>query len=154
MLCSMEMKILDSRIGTDDRFPMPSRGTKGSAGIDLMACLDENFVLKAGETKKIKTGIAIYLKDANYVGKIYPRSSLGTKNGIVLGNLVGVIDADYQGEILVCLWNRSNVDYTIKVGERIAQYVVARVEQPAINIVEEFSEKSSRGEGGFGSTNT
>ncbi|MBO6224775.1 MAG: dUTP diphosphatase [Psychrobacter sp.] len=149
-----EIKLLDPRIGVDPLFPLPSRSTPGSAGIDLRVCIDEPFVLKAGEQHTFNTGMAIYLKDPAYVGLALPRSGLGTKHGIVLGNLVGVIDAHYQGELGICLWNRSTEDYTIKVGERIAQYFVTAAFHPDFSFVTEFSDESERGEGGFGSSGT
>lgn len=155
-----EIKILDPRIGTDELLPMPEPATAESAGMDLRVCtlgkdgtpLTDDFVLKAGESQLFGTGLAIYLQNPDYVGMVYPRSGLGSKHGIVLGNLVGVIDADYQGELLVCLWNRSQEDYTIKLGERIAQYVVTPVVKPKFAVVEEFSGSTDRGAGGFGST--
>ena len=155
-----EIKILDPRIGVDELLPMPEPATIDSAGMDLRVCtkgaegepLVGAVVLKAGESALFGTGLAIYLQDADYVGMVYPRSGLGSKHGIVLGNLVGVIDADYQGELLVCLWNRSQEDYTINLGERIAQYVVTPVVKPNFAIVKEFSDATDRGAGGFGST--
>lgn len=147
-----EIKILDPRIGKDELFPMPDRGTTNSAGIDLRASINEPVVLAAGETKLIGTGMAIYLKDPDYVGLIFPRSGLGHKSGIVLGNLTGVIDADYQGELMISLWNRSTEDYTIAVGERVAQYVVVPVARPEFVVVEEFDSATTRGAGGFGHT--
>lgn len=147
-----EIKLLDDRIGVDPLFPLPASATSGSAGIDLRVCIDEPFVLKAGEQHTFGTGMAIYLKDPAYVGLALPRSSLGTKHGIVLGNLVGVIDADYQGELGICLWNRSKEDYTINVGERIAQYIVTAAIKPEFSFVKDFSDESERGEGGFGSS--
>ena len=155
-----EIKILDPRIGVDELLPMPEPATADSAGMDLRVCTFGNdgtpltgaVVLKAGETALFGTGLAIYLQNPDYVGMVYPRSGLGSKHGIVLGNLVGVIDADYQGELLVSLWNRSKEDYTINLGERIAQYVVTPVTKPQFAIVKEFSSATDRGEGGFGST--
>lgn len=152
MSYSAQVKILDKRIGKDANYPLPSRGSADSAGMDLIACIDEPLTIKAGETVLVNTGLAIYLKDPNLVGLIYPRSGLGNDHGIVLGNLVGVIDADYQGELKVSLWNRSAVDYTVSVGERIAQYVVTPVIVPTLEFVEDFSDTSERGTGGFGST--
>lgn len=152
MTLQTEIKILDPRVGKEDLYPMPSRGTDESAGLDLHVCIDEPVTLKVGETKLIGTGIAIYLKDPNYVGLVFPRSGLGHKHGVVLGNLTGVIDADYQGELMISLWNRGDKDYTIAVGERVAQYVVVPVARPEFVVVEEFGGKSVRGAGGFGHT--
>lgn len=160
MTFNAQIKILDPRIGVDKALPMPKPATIDSAGMDIRICtlgddgtpLVDDVVLKAGETALFGTGIAIYLQDPNYVGMVYPRSGLGSKHGIVLGNLVGVIDADYQGELLVSLWNRSAEDFKISLGDRIAQYVVTPVIKPNFSIVEEFSSKTERGAGGFGST--
>lgn len=146
-----EIKLLDGRIGNDPLFPLPVRSSEGAAGIDLRVCIDEPFVLKAGEQHLFSTGIAIFLKDPAYVGLVVPRSGLGTK-GIVLGNLVGVIDSDYQGEIGICLWNRSKEDRTINVGDRVAQYIVTAAIHPEFSFVTEFSGETERGAGGFGST--
>lgn len=152
MSFNAEIKILDPRIGKDEKYPLPACATDGSAGMDLRACIDEDLILKAGETKLVGTGFSIYLKDPNFVGMIYPRSGLGSKHGIILGNTTGVIDADYQGELLICLWNRTDKDFTIAVGERVAQYVVTPVIHPNYSIVEQFSNETERGEGGFGSS--
>lgn len=149
-----QVKILDQKIGNDPNFPLPSRATDGSAGIDLRACLDEPLLIKAGETVLVKTGLAIYIADPNYVGLIMPRSGLGHKHGIVLGNLTGVIDADYQGEIMVSIWNRSQTDYTLQPAERMAQYLVVPVIRPTFDIVPDFSDISMRSTGGFGSSGT
>ena len=150
---NIQVKILDSRIGKDKRFPLPERATEGSAAIDLRACIDgDSITLQPGESKLIGTGMALYIGDPNYVGLILPRSGLGHKKGIVLGNLVGVIDADYQGELKISLWNRSNEAYTIEAGERVAQYAIVPVVRPGFDVVEEFTQVSGRGEGGFGST--
>lgn len=150
---NIQVKILDTRIGTDERFPLPDRATEGSAAIDLRACIDsDSIVLQPGESKLIGTGMALYIGDPNYVGLILPRSGLGHKKGIVLGNLVGVIDADYQGELKISLWNRSSEPYTIEAGERVAQYAIVPVVRPGFDVVEEFTDISGRGEGGFGST--
>lgn len=148
-MLSVDFKVLDSRLGNE--FPLPSYATEGSAGLDLRAMLTEDLVIKAGETAFVKTGIAIYLKDPRYAAMILPRSGLGVKHGIVLGNLVGLIDADYQGELMVSLWNRSKEDFTLQVGERMAQMVIVPVMQAIFNQVEDF-EASERGEGGFGHT--
>lgn len=154
----VEVKILNPKIGQDARFPMPQRATEGSAGIDLRACIDEPVTLQAGETQLIGTGIAVYIADPNYAGLILPRSGLGHKHGIVLGNLVGLIDADYQGELMISVWNRNTVDaanptagaFTVQPGERLAQYVVVPVVRPEFVVVNDFTENSERGSGGFG----
>jgi len=148
-MLSVDFKVLDARLGNE--FPLPSYATEGSAGLDLRAMLTEDLVIKAGETAFVKTGIAIYLKDPRYAAMILPRSGLGVKHGIVLGNLVGLIDADYQGELMVSLWNRSKEDFTLQVGERMAQMAIVPVMQATFNQVEDF-EASERGEGGFGHT--
>ena len=150
----VQVKILNPKIGNDDKFPLPHRATDGSAGIDLRACIDEPITLKAGESQLIGTGLAIYIQDPDYVGLIMPRSGLGHKHGIVLGNLTGVIDADYQGELMVSIWNRSQTDYVLQSGEKMAQYLVVPIARPTFEIVAEFSDISVRGEGGFGSTGT
>ncbi|SPX84964.1 dUTP diphosphatase [Moraxella ovis] len=149
---SVQVKLLNPKIGSDPNFPLPTRATNGSAGIDLRACIDEPVVIKAGETKLIGTGMAIYIKDPNFAGIILPRSGLGHKHGIVLGNLVGLIDADYQGELMVSVWNRSDSDFTLNPAERMAQYMVVPVVRPSFEIVDEFSDDSERGAGGFGSS--
>jgi len=146
----LQLKILDPRIGST--WPLPSYGTAGSAGIDLRACLDApTITIEAGQTVLVKTGISIYIADAGFAGMILPRSGLGHKHGIVLGNLVGLIDSDYQGELMVSVWNRSQTAFTLEAGERMAQYVLVPVLQAQFEIVDEF-EASSRGEGGFGHT--
>lgn len=149
---SVQVKLLNPKIGSDPNFPLPTRATDGSAGIDLRACIDEPVVINAGETKLIGTGMAIYIKDPNFAGIILPRSGLGHKHGIVLGNLVGLIDADYQGELMVSVWNRSDTDFTLNPAERMAQYMVVPVVRPSFEIVDEFSDDSERGAGGFGSS--
>lgn len=149
-----QVKILNKKIGQDSRFPLPTRATDGSAGIDLRACIDEPMTIKAGETVLIGTGLAIYLADPNYVGLIMPRSGLGHKHGIVLGNLTGVIDADYQGELMVSIWNRSQTDFVLQPAERMAQYLVVPVMRPTFEVVDAFSDISVRGAGGFGSSGT
>lgn len=143
----IDLKILDSRIGNE--FPLPTYATEGSAGLDLRALINEPLTVKAGETVLIPTGISIYIADPNLAAVILPRSGLGHKNGIVLGNLVGLIDSDYQGPLMVSLWNRSNEDFTVNVGDRIAQLVFVPVVQASFNIVQNF-EQTERGEGGFG----
>ena len=150
----IQVKILNPKIGNDDKFPLPHRATDGSAGIDLRACIDGPITIKAGESQLIGTGLAIYIQDPDYVGLIMPRSGLGHKHGIVLGNLTGVIDADYQGELMVSIWNRSQTDYVLQPGEKMAQYLVVPIARPTFEIVGEFSDISVRGEGGFGSTGT
>lgn len=143
----VSIKILNDNVG--NTIPLPTYATEGSAGIDLRACLDEPFTLTPGETTLIPTGIAVYIQNPNIAGQIVPRSGLGHKKGIVLGNLVGVIDSDYQGELMISCWNRSQLSYTIEVGERIAQLLFVPVIQPQFDLVDEFS-KTVRGEGGFG----
>ena len=150
----VQVKILNPKIGNDDKFPLPHRATDGSAGIDLRACIDEPIIIKASESQLIGTGLAIYIQDPDYVGFIMPRSGLGHKHGIVLGNLTGVIDADYQGELMVSIWNRSQTDYVLQPSEKMAQYLVVPIARPTFEIVAEFSDISVRGEGGFGSTGT
>ena len=130
---------------------LPHYATAGSAGLDLRACLSEKVVLQPGQTVLIPTGLAIHLADANYAAMILPRSGLGHKHGIVLGNLVGLIDSDYQGELMVSTWNRGQAEFTIEPFERIAQMVIVPVVQAKFNLVESF-ESSERGTGGFGST--
>ena len=145
----IELKILDARIGNE--FPLPEYATPGSAGLDLRACLDEPVELVPGDTKLIPTGLAIHIADPSLCDTILPRSGLGHKHGIVLGNLVGLIDSDYQGQLMVSVWNRGNTTFTIQPGERIAQLVFMPVVQASFNIVDEF-DSSERGEGGFGSS--
>ncbi len=144
---AIQLKILDPRIGTE--FPLPRYETKDSAGLDLRACLDATLTLEPGTTHLIPTGISIYIGDPNLAAVILPRSGLGHKNGIVLGNLVGLIDADYQGPLMISCWNRSQVAYTIEPGDRIAQLVFLPIARTQFDIVEEFNE-TSRGAGGFG----
>lgn len=143
----IDLKILDSRIGSE--FPLPAYATEGSAGLDLRALINEPLTVKAGETILIPTGISIYIADPNLAAVILPRSGLGHKNGIVLGNLVGLIDSDYQGPLMVSLWNRSQEDFTVNIGDRIAQLVFLPVIQANFNIVQDFKQ-TERGEGGFG----
>lgn len=145
----LQLKILDSRIGTT--WPLPTHATHGSAGIDLRACLDAPVVLEPNSTLLVKTGMSIYIQDTGYAGLILPRSGLGHKHGIVLGNLVGLIDSDYQGELMVSVWNRGTTAFTLEPGERMAQYVLVPIMQTSFDIVEEFVE-SGRGAGGFGHT--
>ena len=143
----VDVKILDSRV----KEKMPAYATTGSAGLDLRAMLDEPLTLNPGETRLIKTGLAIHLADPGYAALILPRSGLGHKHGFVLGNLVGLIDSDYQGELMVSTWNRGQEAFTIEPMERIAQLVIVPVVQMQMNIVDDF-EASDRGAGGFGST--
>ncbi|OLF36367.1 MULTISPECIES: dUTP diphosphatase [unclassified Psychrobacter] len=147
---AVQVKILNSKIGTHPDFPMPTRATDGSAGIDLRACIDEPLTIKAGATHLVGTGLAVYIQDPNYAGMILPRSGLGHKHGIVLGNLVGLIDADYQGELMVSVWNRSSDDFVLNPAERMAQYIVVPVARPEFEVVADFNDKSLRGAGGFG----
>ena len=146
-MTTIDLQILDSRI----RDNLPAYATSGAAGLDLRACLDAPLVIAPGETKLIPTGIAIHLDDAGLAAMILPRSGLGHKHGIVLGNLVGLIDSDYQGQIFVSCWNRGKESFTIQPLERIAQMVIVPVVQVQFNVVENF-EQSERGAGGFGST--
>ena len=143
----LQVKILNPRIGRD--IPLPAYATSGSAGLDLRACLDEPLTLEPGRTALIGTGMAVHIGDSGYAGMILPRSGLGHKHGIVLGNLVGLIDSDYQGELMISCWNRGGAAFTIQPGERIAQYVLVPVLQASLEIVAEFGD-SQRGEGGFG----
>lgn len=143
----IDLKILDPRIGT--QFPLPHYATHGSAGMDLRACLDAPLVLEAGACELIPTGIAIHIADPALAATILPRSGLGHKHGIVLGNLVGLIDSDYQGQLFVSCWNRSDAAFTLNPGERLAQLVFVPVVQVQLNVVESF-DSSDRGEGGFG----
>lgn len=145
----LEVKILDPRMGTND-FPLPSYATEHSAGFDLRAMIDEPLELMPGQTSLISSGLAIFINDPGLVGFILPRSGLGHKHGIVLGNLTGTIDADYQGPLMISAWNRSDTPYTIQPGERIAQYVIQPVLQATLSVVNEFSGITARGEGGFG----
>ena len=148
MLKKIALKILDPRIGKE--FPLPNYATPGSAGLDLCACLDQSIELTPGETQLIPAGLAVHIADKQMAAIILPRSGLGHKHGIVLGNLTGLIDADYQGPLMISCWNRSQTTYTIHPGERIAQLVIVPVLHAEFEIVTDFSEQSSRGEGGFG----
>ena len=149
MMKKIDVKILDPRVG--QQFPLPTYATSGSAGLDLRACLDDAVELAPGATTLVPTGLAIHIADPSLAAVILPRSGLGHKKGIVLGNLVGLIDSDYQGEIMVSLWNRSGTPCTIEPMERIAQLVVIPVVQPEFTVVDAFAD-SERGTGGFGST--
>ena len=144
---AIELKILNKRIGRD--IPLPEYATCGSAGLDLRACLDEPLKLDVGDCQLIPTGIAIHIGDPGIAATILPRSGLGHKHGIVLGNLVGLIDSDYQGELMISCWNRGVEPFTIKVGERIAQLVFVPITKVDFQLVDEFC-RSHRGEGGFG----
>src|ERR1700741_810297 len=145
----IQLKILDPRVGRD--LPLPAHATDGAAGIDLRALLDGPLVLKPGETQLIKTGIAVHIADRSLAAMILPRSGLGHKHGIVLGNLVGLIDSDYQGELLVSCWNRSSASYTLQPLERLPQLVIVPVVRAEFEVVESFA-ASARSDGGFGST--
>ena len=145
----LQVRILDPRVGRD--MDLPRRATSGSAGLDLRACIDVPLTLEPGKSELVPTGIAIHLADPGLAAVLLPRSGLGHKHGIVLGNLVGLIDSDYQGEVKVSVWNRGERAYTIQPGDRIAQMVVVPVVQVDFDIVEDF-EASARGAGGFGST--
>ena len=146
---NIKLKILDPRIGKE--IPLPEYATTGSAGLDLRACIDESLEIKPGETHLVPTGMAIHIDDESMAAVILPRSGLGHKHGIVLGNLVGLIDSDYQGQLFVSVWNRGQSDFTINVGDRMAQLVFVPVVQAKFDIVESFDE-SERAEGGFGHT--
>ena len=143
------VKILDPRIGNE--IPLPEHATAGSAGLDLRACVDSTLTMAPGGVELIPTGIALYIEDPGLAGLLLPRSGLGHKHGIVLGNLVGLIDSDYQGQLFVSCWNRSENAFAIEAGDRIAQLVIVPVVQTAFNIVDEFS-LTDRGSGGFGSS--
>ena len=146
---NIQVKILNAKIGKD--IPMPSYSTPGSAGMDLRACLEESLDLAPAETSLIPTGVAIFVADPGYAALILPRSGLGHKHGIVLGNLVGLIDSDYQGELMISAWNRGSSSFTIEPGDRIAQLIVVPVQQVEFSIVSEFL-STERGTGGFGSS--
>ena len=145
---TVDLKVLDPRMAEQ----VPSYATPGSAGLDLRACLDAPITLAPGQTTLIPTGLAIHIGDPGLAALILPRSGLGHKNGIVLGNLVGLIDSDYQGQLMVSCWNRGQSEFVVQPFERIAQLVLVPVVQAAFRHVEEFGDASSRGEGGFGST--
>ncbi|WP_251767312.1 dUTP diphosphatase [Shewanella indica] len=151
MKTPIELKILDSRIGSE--FPLPSYATPGSAGMDLRAMLDTSITIAPGETVLIPTGIAVHVADPSLAAVILPRSGLGHKNGIVLGNLVGLIDSDYHGPLMVSCWNRSQTPFTLEIGDRLAQLVFVPVVQAQFKLVDEF-DTSDRGEGGFGHSGT
>jgi dUTP pyrophosphatase len=143
----IKLKVLDPRLGGE--FPLPEYATAGSAGLDLRACLDGPCVLEPGQTELVPTGLAIHIDDPGLAAVLLPRSGLGHKHGIVLGNLVGLIDSDYQGQVYVSAWNRGGQAFTIRPGERIAQMVILPVVRARFEVVEDFS-ASARGDGGFG----
>ncbi|QGR08563.1 dUTP diphosphatase [Pantoea phytobeneficialis] len=143
----IDVKILDARVGTE--FPLPTYATSGSAGLDLRACLDEALEITPGSTVLVPTGLAIHIGDPSLAAVILPRSGLGHKHGIVLGNLVGLIDSDYQGQLMVSVWNRGQDSFTLNPGDRLAQLVFVPVVQAEFNLVEDF-DASVRGAGGFG----
>ena len=145
----IDLKVLDKRIG--DTFDMPDYQTSGSAGIDLLACLDEPMTIQPGDTELIPSGIAVYIRDPSLAAVLLPRSGLGHKKGLVLGNLVGLIDSDYQGQVFISCWNRGKENCVIEPGMRLAQMVFLPIQQVNFNLVESF-EESDRGEGGFGHT--
>ena len=145
----IQLKILDQRLGQE--FPLPHYATDGSAGMDMRACVDDPLEIAPGETQLIPTGLAIHVEDAGLAAVLLPRSGLGHKHGIVLGNLVGLIDSDYQGQVFVSCWNRGNETFTISPGERIAQMVIVPVVRADFELVDEFV-TSDRGAGGFGHT--
>lgn len=145
----IEIRVLDPRLGRE--FALPAYATEGSAGLDLRACVDAPLCLAPGQTTLVSCGLAIHLADPGYAALIVPRSGLGSRHGVVLGNLVGVIDSDYQGPLLMPLWNRSGQSYDIAPGERVAQLLIVPVARPSFRIVDQFT-PSSRGDLGFGST--
>ncbi|SDU35495.1 dUTP diphosphatase [Halopseudomonas salegens] len=146
---ALQARILDSRLGSS--WPLPNYATQGSAGMDLRAMLEQPLLLEPGQTELLPTGLAIHIADPGLAAMILPRSGLGHKHGIVLGNLVGLIDSDYQGQLMVSCWNRGQQAFTIEPGERIAQLVLVPVVQAELSIVDEFND-SERGAGGFGHT--
>ncbi|SQH74197.1 deoxyuridinetriphosphatase [Shewanella benthica] len=151
MKTPIEVKILDSRIGS--QYPLPTYATPGSAGMDLRAMIETSMIVEPGETILIPTGISIHVADPGLAAMILPRSGLGHKHGIVLGNLVGLIDSDYQGPLMVSCWNRGHEPFTLEIGDRLAQLVFVPVIQAEFKLVDEF-DNSSRGEGGFGHSGT
>lgn len=148
---AIQLKVLDSRIG--DSIPLPHYATDGSAGLDMRACIDDAINVSPGETVLVPTGLAIHIADNNLAAVLLPRSGLGHKHGLVLGNLTGLIDSDYQGQVFISCWNRSQAAYEIQPGERIAQMVFVPVEQVRFEVVQEFGQ-SERGAGGFGHSGT
>ena len=147
----IDLKILDSRLG--DSIPLPHYATDGSAGLDMRAVIDEPLTVEPGETVLVPTGLAIHIEDPTLAAVLLPRSGLGHKHGLVLGNLTGLIDSDYQGQVFISCWNRGSKAYEVQPGERIAQMVFVPVEQVRFNVVEDF-EDSARGDGGFGHSGT
>ena len=147
----IELKILDERLG--DSIPLPHYATDGSAGLDMRACIDESITVAPGETVLVPTGLAIHIDDPGLAAVLLPRSGLGHKHGLVLGNLTGLIDSDYQGQVFISCWNRSSMSYQVQPGERIAQMVFVPVEQVRFEVVKEFDD-SDRGDGGFGHSGT
>ena len=147
----VQLKVLDPRVGNE--FPLPEHATDGSDGVDLRACLDRTLTIEPGQTELIPTGMAVYIEDPGLAAIILPRSGLGHKHGIVLGNLVGLIDSDYQGQLYVSCWNRGDTVFELEPGARLAQMVIVPVVQADFEVVEEFAE-SERGAGGFGHTGT
>jgi len=145
----LKVKILNPKIGT--LLPLPTYATSGSAGMDLRACIDQPLLLNPGDVQLISTGLAIHISNSEYAGVIMPRSGLGHKHGIILGNSVGLIDSDYQGELLISCWNRGKATFTIEIGERIAQLVLVKIAQAVVDVVDDFS-TSERAIGGFGHT--
>lgn len=145
----VQVKLLDPRVGKE--WPLPTYATAGSAGLDLRACLDDAIEIEPGQTVLVKTGMAIYIQNTQFAGMILPRSGLGHKHGIVLGNLVGLIDSDYQGELMISVWNRGQTTFRLEPGERLAQYVLVPVVQAEFEQVEDFV-ATDRGAGGFGHT--
>ena len=150
-LRSIELKILDPRVG--DSIPLPHYATEGSAGLDMRACIDEPLTVSPGDTVLVPTGLAIHVEDPGLAAVLLPRSGLGHKHGLVLGNLTGLIDSDYQGQVFISCWNRSKDSYEVQPGERIAQMVFVPVEQVQFEVVDEFH-TSERGAGGFGHSGT
>ncbi|MFQ5754863.1 MAG: dUTP diphosphatase [Acidiferrobacterales bacterium] len=149
MMQKVQLKILDTRIGKE--FPLPRYATGGAAGVDIIACIDEHLRIDPGETHLVPTGLAIHISDPQLAAVLLPRSGLGHKHGIVLGNLIGLIDSDYQGQVFVSCWNRGHENFVIEPGDRIAQMVFVPIVRAEFEIVEEFSQ-SPRGDGGFGHT--
>jgi deoxyuridine 5'-triphosphate nucleotidohydrolase len=149
IMVDIQLKILDKRLGTS--YPLPQYATSGSAGFDLRACIDEDLILSSGAVKLIPSGIAIHIADPSYAAMVLPRSGIGHKHGIVLGNLVGLIDSDYQGQVMLSCWNRGSETFIITPGERIAQLVIVPVLQANFKVVADFV-ISDRGKGGFGHT--
>jgi dUTP pyrophosphatase len=145
----LKVRILDARLGSE--WPLPAYATAGSAGLDLRACMDHELLLEPGRAELLPTGLAIHIEDPGLAAVVLPRSGLGHKHGVVLGNLVGLIDSDYQGQLMVSCWNRGREPFTVRPGERIAQLVVVPVVQVDLQVVEDFS-LSARGAGGFGSS--